>query len=208
MKTMPIGLLCAGILAGSLADAQALKSYAGLKGGINNADITGANGQQDLSARVRFIGGAFYGIDFTDDFGMRIDGLYVQKGAEGNFTVPTGEPANRILSLDYLEFPLLFMVSFPTSKKVEVNLFAGPTFGFNVSAKVEIVDTGEIRDYNAETFEFGAAFGGGVEYLFSSMSIIGDFRYALSATSITDASDGKNSGGSIMVGVQVPLTSR
>lgn len=203
MRTIQMGLLCAGLLAVSLGDAQARKSYLGVKGGVNVCDISGgdANG---LDSRSRFIGGAFYGIDF-EDFGIRVDGLYVQKGAEGYLEVPEDENPHRVYKLDYLEFPVLFMVGFPTGEKFAVNLFAGPTFGFNVDAEVEFVDVGQTEQIDADTFEFGATFGGGIEYMLASMSIIGDVRYALSGTNISDDFAGKNGGSSIMVGMKFPL---
>ncbi|HXV14507.1 MAG TPA: hypothetical protein VEC56_09915, partial [Candidatus Krumholzibacteria bacterium] len=80
--------------------------------------------------------------------------------------------------------------------------------GFNLSAEAEDKDHGETFDLDVETFEFGATFGGGIEYTMSSMSIIGDFRFALGATSISDEFDGKNSGVGMMVGVKFPLGAR
>lgn len=204
MRNLLTALCCVAVLCVSLDDAQARKAYAGIKGGVNKADITGHDAE-GLESRNRFIGGAFYGIDFTDDFGVRLDALYVQKGAEGPFTVEDGDEHDVIISLDYLEFPVLFMVGFPTGEKFAVNLFAGPTFGFNMSAEIEIPEHGETEELDVETFELGATFGGGAEYMLSSMSIIGDFRYALGGTSVTDNFDGKNSGVGIMVGLKFPL---
>jgi opacity protein-like surface antigen len=200
-------VVCAALLAVLYTDAVARKSYAGVKGGVNIADITGDDAE-GLDSRNRFIGGAFFGIDFADEFGLRIDGLYAQKGAEGPFVTEDGDTHESVLSLDYLEFPVLFMVGFPTNEQFAVNLFAGPTFGFNLTAEAEIPDHGETVDLDVETFELGATFGGGLEYVLSSMSIIGDFRYALGGTSISDNFDGKNSGIGVMVGVKFPLGAR
>ena len=207
MKLYPTGLVCAAVLLGSLDDADARKSYAGVKGGVNQADVIGDDAE-NFDRNNGFIGGVFYGIDFTDDFGMRVDGLFVQKGAQGrcpcrNETVAT----DATLTLDYLEFPVLFMVGFPTGDTWAVNLFAGPTFGFNLTAKGEVEGQGT-TDLDVHTFEFGATFGGGVEYMLESMSFIGDFRYALGGTNISDDFAGKNSGVGIMVGVKFPLGER
>lgn len=207
MRNVLVALCCIAVVSVSLDNAEARKAYAGIKGGVNIADITGDDAE-GLGSRNGFVGGAFYGIDFTDDFGVRLDALYVQKGAEGQFVVDDGDTHDVIVSLDYLEFPVLFMVGFPTSEKFAVNLFAGPTFGFNMSAELEIPEHGETEDLDVETFELGATFGGGLEYMLSSMSIIGDFRYALGATSITDDFDGKSSGIGVMVGVKFPLGAR
>ena len=153
------------------------------------------------------MGGAFYGIDW-EDFGVRIDGLYVQKGAEGEFAAPDGDVHETIIRLDYLELPVLFMVGFPTGDEFAVNLFAGPTFGFNLKAEAEIPEHGETVEMDVETFELGAAIGGGFEYILSSMSFVADLRYAMGGTSISDEFDGKNSGVGVTVGVKFPLGAR
>lgn len=205
MRNALVALCCIAVVSVSLDDAQARKSYFGVKGGVNVADITGADAEGSGS-KNGFIGGAFYGIDFTDDFGVRLDALYVQKGAEGKIVAPGDDHGHEsVVTLDYLEFPVLFMVGFPTGEKFAVNLFAGPTFGFNMTAELEDKDHGETIELDVETFELGATFGGGAEYMLSSMSIIGDFRYAIGGTSIADNFDGKNTGIGIMVGLKFPL---
>ncbi|HEU4929077.1 MAG TPA: porin family protein [Candidatus Krumholzibacteria bacterium] len=205
MKILAMASVCAMILVWS-ADAVAKDSYAGVRGGVNIADITGDDAE-GLDSRNRFIGGAFYGINF-EDFGVRVDGLYVQKGAEGDFESSDGDVHETIIRLDYIEFPVLFMVGFPTGDEFAVNLFAGPTFGFNLKAEAEIPEHGETEELDAATFELGGAFGGGFEYILSSMSFVADLRYALGGTSISDEFDGKNVGVGVTVGVKFPLGAR
>jgi hypothetical protein len=206
MKILATACVCAMWLAVS-NDAMARDSYVGVRGGVNIADITGDD-SENLDSRNRFMGGAFYGINFTDDFGVRVDGLYVQKGAEGDFPAADGDVHESIVRLDYLEFPVLFMVGFPTGDAFAVNLFAGPTFGFNLTAEAEIPEHNETEELDVESFEFGGAFGGGFEYMLSSWSLVADLRYALGATSIMDGFDGKNTGVGVTVGVKFPLGAR
>jgi len=198
------GLLCAAMLVGSLGDAEAGTKYFGVKGGVNIADMTG-NDAEGLGSRNGFIGGAFFGVDFAEGFGVRIDGLYVQKGAEGPFPTDDGDIHNTVFKLDYIEFPVLFTVGFPAGENFAVNLVAGPTFGFNTTAEAEIEEHGTEEVAGAESFEFGAAFGGGLEYILSSFSIIADVRYAIGATSIVEDVDAKNAGVGVMLGVKFPL---
>jgi len=206
MKLLAMTVVCALALA-ITSDAWAAEgSYAGVRGGVNMADITGDDAE-GLDSRNGFMGGAFYGIDW-EDFGVRIDGLYVQKGAEGDFAAPDGDVHETIIRLDYLELPVLFMVGFPTGDEFAVNLFAGPTFGFNLKAEAEIPEHGETVEMDVETFELGAAIGGGFEYILSSMSFVADLRYAMGGTSISDEFDGKNSGVGVTVGVKFPLGAR
>jgi hypothetical protein len=135
------------------------------------------------------VGGAFYGIDFTPDFGARIEALYVMGGAEGLYETPDGDTHESVVSLDYVQFPLLFVVKIPTSEKIVFNLALGPTFSFNTTAEVDIPEHGETLDISntVNSFEFGALIGGGVEYALSSMSILLDVRYSAGATNVIDA---------------------
>jgi hypothetical protein len=202
------GLICATALFAVTANADAKTMYAGAKGGVNMASLSG-DGVDDMDSRNGFIGGAFYGVDFGQ-FGVRLEGLYVQKGAEGSFVVPGDDHAHEsIVKLDYVEFPLLFTGTFPAGEKFAFNVFAGPTFGFNTGAEVEIPGHGETVDISdsVESFEFGAAIGGGIEYMLSSFSIILDARYSLGASNIVAEGDEdvKNRGIGVMAGVKFPL---
>ena len=205
-----IGILCAIAVCVLAENAAAKEAYAGLKGGLNIASLTGDNAD-DLDSRNLFVGGAFYGIDFTEDFGGRIEALYLMGGAEGMYPAGDGDVHESIISLDYIQFPLLLVMKIPTSEKVEFNLALGPTFSFNTKGEVEIPEHGETVDIsNVNSFEFGALIGGGVEYKLSSMSLLLDARYSAGATNVIDAdnSDVKNRGIGIMAGLSFPLGSK
>jgi hypothetical protein len=188
--------------------------HAGVKGGVNLADLSG-DGADDMGTRTGFMGGAFAGGGINEQFGIRLEGLFVQKGAEGPFVAPGEDHAHEsVVKADYLEFPLLFTVQFPAGDKLAFNLLAGPTFGFVLSAELEDKTHGETTDIkdDLESFEFGAAVGAGLEYKLSSMSIVFDARYGMGATSIAKDVDGqsvdlKNNGIGIMAGVSFPLGS-
>ncbi len=200
----------AGMCLATNADASAM--YAGVKGGVNIASLSG-DGTDGLDSRTGFTGGAFYGFEFAKNFDVRIEGLYTQKGAEGEFVIPGDDHSHESkVKLDYIEFPVLFVANFPAGEKAAFNLFAGPTFGFNTTAEVEVIEHNETEDLSDEvsSFEFGAAIGGGVEYAMSSFSLLLDVRYSLGATNIPDEGDTdlKNRGIGIMAGVKFPLGSK
>jgi opacity protein-like surface antigen len=190
---------------GSTAHA-ATKCSLGVKGGANLADVYGVD--FDNSMRTGFTGGAFADLLFTEQFGMRVEGLYTMKG----YTVDTafGELKGKF---DYIEFPVMFLAALPAGEALMVDLFAGPTFGFNVKAESEVDgDTEDISDVT-ESFEFGAALGAGLELARSSFSIVLDARVSLGATSVfdvdpdDDVADAKNRGFAFMAGVKFPLGS-
>ena len=209
MRAM-VGMLCAASLV--LATSVDAKKYAGVKGGVNMADFSGDQAPANNGTRTGFSGGAFYGWGINDQFGVRGELNYVQKGAEGDVQAEDGDTHLGTYKLDYVEIPVLFVADFPAGEKFGFNIFAGPTFAFNTTAEAEIPAHNETEELdNVKGFEFGAAIGGGIEYKLSSFSIIADVRYSLGASSVSEDNaagesvDVKNRGIGIMAGVQFPL---
>jgi Outer membrane protein beta-barrel domain len=206
-----IGILCAIALCVLAGSAAAREMYAGVKGGVNIASLSGDTAD-NLDSKNGFIGGAFYGVNFSDGFGGRLEALYVMGGAEGEFVVPGEDHGHEsTVTLDYVQFPLLFVVNVPASEKVVFNFALGPTFSFNTTAEVEDHEHGETVDISGSVngFEFGGLIGGGVAYKLSSMSLLLDARYSMGATNVVDAepSDVKNRGIGVMAGLSFPLGS-
>jgi hypothetical protein len=183
--------------------------YAGIKAGANMADLSDVD---NSSMRTAFQGGLFVGTQINPEFGFRVEGLWVMKGAK--FEEDLGAPIGVVdatIKLDYIEFPLLFVYTIPAGESVGIDLFAGPTLGFNIGAEVESDgQTADVKD-NTESFEFGAAIGAGIAKKMASGKSIGlDVRYSLGATTVAkDVESGdpepKNSGIGIMAFFQVPL---
>jgi hypothetical protein len=202
-------MLCVAMLV--VATGADAKKYAGVKGGVNMGDFSGDDTPGNSSTRTGFSGGAFYGIGINDQFGVRGELNYVQKGAEGAVQTEDGDTHDGTYKLDYVEIPVLFLADFPAGEKFAFSIFAGPTFAFNTTAEVEVPAHNETEKLdNVKGFEFGAAVGGGIEYMLSSFSIIADLRYSLGASSVSDDVDGvsidvKNTGIGIMAGVKFPL---
>lgn len=177
----------------------------GLKSGVNFADFRRANGGlDDTHIHAGFMGGGFVQAAFAPHAGLRIEALWVSKGAESVSDDGT-------LELDYVEFPVLLVVGIPAGDRTAFNVFLGPTFGANTSATFD--DNGANIDVGsaANAFEFGIAMGVGFEYAFSSLSVVLDGRYAVGINSaFADETDGgwpqmSNRGIGIMAGVAFPL---
>jgi Outer membrane protein beta-barrel domain len=206
-----LGMLCVAMLVVA-ANADAKKMVAGVKGGVNMADFGGDDAPDNSSMRTGISVGAFYGFGINDQFGVRGEVNYVQKGDEGDVQTEDGDIHTGTYKFDYVEIPLLFVAGFPAGDKFAFSIFGGPTFAFNTTAEVEIPAHNVTEDLSEITkgFEFGAAIGGGIEYMLSSFSIIADLRYSLGASTIIDDGSGdsidvKNNGIGIMAGVQFPL---
>ncbi|HEU4364890.1 MAG TPA: porin family protein [Candidatus Krumholzibacteria bacterium] len=209
MKKFVLSTCVMGLLVMGAVPADAAK-WAGFKGGVNMADVSGDDVEAlvgDTEMRNGFSGGAFFGVGIGEQFGVQIEGLYVMKGAKAD---DAGTEVT--LKTDYIEFPILFVAKLPAGDKLNFNLFGGPTLGFNIKAEVEEGGvTTDIKD-DTKSFEFGAAIGAGFEYMLESFSIIADVRYSLGASSILEdvggeSIDAKNRGIGIMAGVSFPIGS-
>lgn len=203
MKKFVLSTCVLGLLLMGAPPADAAK-WAGFKGGVNLADLSGDDvGDSDM--RNGFSGGAFFGLGIGEQFGVQIEGLYVMKGAKA-------QVGDDEIKADYIEFPILFVADLPAGDAFAFNVFAGPTLGFNI--KSEVVDDGVTFDVKDDTqsFEFGAAVGAGFEYALESMSLLLDARYTIGATNLYEDEGGvsidiKNRGIGIMAGVSFPIGS-
>ncbi len=204
-----VGVFCAALLVvATNADA---KKYAGVKGGVNMGDFGGDDAPDNSSTRTGFSGGAFYGMGINDQFDVRGEVNYVQKGAEGDVEADDGDIHAGTYKLDYVEIPVLFVANFGAGEKFGFSLFAGPTFAFNTTAEAEIPSHNETVELdNVKGFDFGGAIGGGIKYMLSKFSIVADVRYGIGASSVVEdvageSVDVKNQGPAFMAGVEFPL---
>lgn len=203
MKRILLTLSAVALFA-TAATANAQGMYGGVKAGANFANVSDVD---NSSTRTGFMGGLFVGKDVNPQFGFRVEGLYVQKGAKFDVPAIGGGTTEVTAKADYIEFPILFVYNLSNSETMGFNLFAGPTLGFNVSAKLEDTD---VKD-DTESFEFGAAIGAGlIKKMAGGKGITLDARYSLGATGtgkedLPNGDNPKNRGIGIMVGYQIPI---
>jgi len=236
MKTREV-ILVAGSLVLSLVahpvGAQ-ITWEAGFKGGVGSHKITGDTGFSDsfddglgniISAqgdtkdyRTGFTGGAFATAMINPSFGIRIEGLYSQKGGKGdlNFFV-NGLPAGTgtiSFETSYVEFPILLVGSFPAAGKgAKLLLLAGPTIGFKTSSQLKFEFEGQSDKTDITGIkgsDFGATLGLGTRVPASEkVGVVFDGRYTFGFTNVV--SDGtaslKNNGFSFTAGLSFPLGS-
>lgn len=185
----------------------------GVKGGVNIASVGGADADSIGSdSRTGFTGGAFMQVDLSKSAAVRLEALYIQKGAKSS-----ASGIDATAKLDYVEFPILLVGQIPASESATFSAFAGPVLGFNTSAKVEatanilgysVSGSVDIKDQIA-SFEFGLAFGLGASFDAGPVDIVVDGRYNLGLTTIDDSGneDVKNQGFAFMAGVGFPVGS-
>lgn len=85
-------------------------------------------------------------------------------------------------TFNYLQIPVLVKVHLVPEGKVDPFLLAGPVMGFLLSAREkeylngELDDNYDIKDFFKST-DFGAAIGGGAEFMVSTVKVFVDLRY-------------------------------
>jgi hypothetical protein len=132
------------VLAFGFANAQDGASF-GVKGGLNMATISGAEGASSLLA---FHMGGFAEFNVSDKFAVQPELLYSMQGAKYS-AFGTSYTTN----LNYLIVPV--MAKYFVTDAISIN--AGPQLGILMSAKSEGID---VKDgYN--TTDFGLNIGGG-----------------------------------------------
>jgi opacity protein-like surface antigen len=142
--------------------------------------------------------GAAVEIPFKDNFSFQPELLFIQKG--GKYTYSEDDESSETKeTINYLEIPVLFKVTFGDATKFYAN--AGPSFGFAIGGKYkyeENIDgdtdsesgdlkfgSGEEDDYKG--LDLGFQLGGGV--LIADKYII-DLRYGLGLSNISNEEEG------------------
>jgi hypothetical protein len=192
------------VLAGAPAFAQG--AGGGVMVGVNIANVKAdvGGGSINLDSRNGIIAGGFAVIPVASHFAIEPGAFYSTQGAKLKDIEFFGSGT---VKLTYLQVPVLARVTAPLAPSTGLRVFAGPSFGFRLSAKARAA--GETEDTNIEedfeSFDMGAVFGGGIVI----GPFIADARYTMSlrniAKTLQDAPDGesvKNRVFSIMAGIK------
>ena len=181
-RNLTMGLVLTVLTAGSLS-AQTFDL--GLEAGGNLTDLigSGVSGSTTNGIKVGFAGGAFLCLNFGENFGIRPELLYEQKGNQNS-------GASTSTELDYLEIPLLLKFSLGTPV-VNPGILLGPAFSFNVLAQ-----SGGINLSNVNSSDVGLV--GGVEVDISKFLVSG--RYELGLTDLTTGGNVQNGTFTFLIG--------
>ena len=117
-----------------------------IQGGLSRATVSGLDlPGADLDARIGLSLSASATIPLQDNFSLRLDGGYVQKGSRVESELFEGN-----LFLDYIELSGLGAVNLtPSGSPASVYALAGPSFGFNTKCE----SSGSARVSGIEGFE-------------------------------------------------------
>lgn len=207
---------------------HAQKTYVGVKGGVNFADLEIAfedepSSDHNVQSRTLFGAGAVFGITLNKLISIQLEPMVILKG--GVYTEPSTSDLN--VKTSHLELPLLLKVGI--GEKIRPYILAGPTIGFILASNVEtemagLILEGDLMEILNRT-EFGAVFGAGLSVPVWKGSLFIEGRYALGMTNMnkgglieltvgdfvipgpeTDPGDEiKSLGIQIMAGYQLPL---
>lgn len=183
-----MSLFVAGILMLSCAGtANAMAGmHAGVKGGMNIANQS-TDGTEPADSRNGMAIGGWVQMPVAPMFSIQPEAYFAMKGDSEEAGGVTGT-----IKMDYLEVPVLAKASFGApASPISPSLFAGPSFGINISSKAEVSGSGtsdgttDVKDYTKST-DFGLVFGGAVE--FGNVGI--DVRYTKGLTNVDDSGSG------------------
>ena len=150
----------------------------GPKLGVNLASLGGDAGD-DTGMKAGFCGGVFLAWAISDWVTLQPEILYSQKGAKI-------DDSDETVSLDYIEIPLLAMLTIPMEGRFTPNVFVGPSIAFNIKAEAAGVD---IKD-GINTIDIGIALGAGVKVgEIGPGAITADIRYTIGLMNVLDDSD-------------------
>jgi len=138
------------------------------------------------SMRTGFAFGAYGEIGVAENFFVAGELLYLQSGL-----ISKEDAGEATWKIDYFAIPISAKYKFAIeNSSVKPYVFAGPTLGFNLSAKVSNGTEVDIKD-NIESINFGLHFGAGAEFEISTgTNLFFDASYGLGLSDIYKESAG------------------
>jgi hypothetical protein len=189
----------------------------GVMAGVNVANIEFDQNDADIFSIPAFGVGAVLDIGLAPAIGLRLEPMYLQKGAqEEDFDIDYGDIVVKY-KLNYIEVPLFLKIG-----AGGVYLMGGPTIGFLLDAKVagdygDVAVSVDIKEIVKST-DAGLGFGAGINIPLGLTSLFIEARYMIGLTNIIKEGsiniDGdevaiqgvaKNRGIHLMAGLMLPL---
>lgn len=159
----------------------------GPKAGLNIANAVGDDATIfgiDLESRTGFTGGIFFMFQFSSLFAIQPEAYYTMKGA-----TLSGENSDITFSFDYIEVPVLLKLIIPVEgSNIRPSVFAGPSVGFNTTAKIKSESEEQDVKEDIKSTDFGLVFGGGIGIMIGKNELGFDIRYILGLSSLDDTS--------------------
>jgi len=180
-------VILGAILSLALASTAQAQLALGIRAGYNSSKISvtedGTTVDEGLTSLGGFHAGADLAIGFSPMFGVQVGAAYSQKGA-------AFEGVDAKIAVDYVDVPVLLVVSVPTSGNITPRLFAGGVASFKMSCKLkaagESIDCGDEDIGTLKSSYFAALFGAGIKFGVGPGGLLLDVGYQLGLTNIID----------------------
>lgn len=171
----------------------------GVKGGLNFASFSGADGTFDTRTGFTLGGFAKFSLPGTP-FAIQPEALYSQKGA-----VQNGDE----IRIDYIEIPIFVKYALLPGGVAQPNIFAGPYAGIRLLAESEAGTGGLFGgasniESQTESIDYGGTAGIGMDIEVGSSIFTIDARYSHGFREVFKEESGQNSVFAVTVGLSLP----
>lgn len=186
------------LIAGAIAFSVSAQNKFGIRGGLNmaNVDIEASGLSVSPESRTTFFAGINFEVPMKENLFISPGIQYTGRGYKLSGNGNSGEA-----KLSYIDIPLLLNFKAPVSETANILISGGGIAGILLSATGEskysngTSNSEDIKD-SFETFNFGLIFGGGIEIVSTSVTIIPQVYYTIGLTNLE-----KNTSGSSEVSV-------
>jgi len=138
------------LLAGAAPAAAEMTKAIGPIAGFSYSNLN-ISGSDALDARSTFAGGGVLDLGFNDKFGLRIEPMFVSKGAKATHrNAYWGSIDGTMFDLKYIEFPVMARYNLPSKSEAHGYLLGGVGLGFATKLEAELSQAG-----TTETVDFG-----------------------------------------------------
>jgi len=177
----------------TLPTILAAQASVGVRGGLSLANVSSSSDDiESLGTTQGMNIGGFVNIPLSGVASLQLGAGFVQKGAEESESGATVK-----IGIDYLEIPLLLMLSPSTTGSVGFNFFVGPAVSFKtgctLSASIQGIEMNfdcDDPDVDAQlkSIDFGAMIGAGLDIAVSdAASVVLQGFYNLGVTNLDDS---------------------
>lgn len=197
-RSIPAIWVILSVLASAPVAARSEGTEFGIKAGVALSNIFGRD-VYDQRFRAGFSYGIFMSYRFGSRFAVQPELLFVMKGSK--YVNGEGPDAYReIMSLEYVELPILAKLYVPLFRSFRTHVFAGPAPALNIRARVDARFAGESQEEaldNVKGFDLGLAAGAGIEVPFGRGLVTFDVRYTAGLLTLSKEPDDDIRNGSV-----------
>ncbi|RKZ30401.1 hypothetical protein DRQ36_05655 [bacterium] len=181
-KLTVVAMLMAIIVMTSLAEVEI---HLGAKAGVNMANVAGEDVENN-SMKIAFNVGAMADISLNSLLAIHPEILYSMKGCKFD-----NSGIESVISLDYVEIPVLLKVTPMKGESFMLGVYAGPYMGIKIAEKLTIDgDEYETEEDSYKSTDFGLTFGvgGDIPMPVGKLSITGG--YSMGLVGVNDPPEG------------------